>query len=305
MLATKIITIIGFGEVGSTVLANLNSAYTGVLFHIIDPHQSISGKILDTAHACAAMKNDLSVNEFELTNQSDVIVYAAGFSNQKGASRMSVAAANKELVFSVFSHLSLKPDCLILAITNPVDLVSSWIYEALKHANLVIGTGTSLDTFRMNFILAEREKIAIHDVNALVLGEHGQHMTLIPSHTKILSKNITDYYSTEEIALLMEELRYAATSIRLTEKATKYGVASAAQVIIQAYFSEYKTPIPCSVKVGKLGTNLFGCEEYVFMSLPCSIGNQDILIDEIDYEEKELEDLKLAAKFLQNHLLSV
>jgi L-lactate dehydrogenase len=305
MAPTKIITIIGFGEVGSTVITCLNSSFSGVLFHIVDPHQSISGRMMDAAHACASRKNDITFNDYEMTNQSDVIVYAAGFSNQQGVSRMSVAAANKELVFTVFEHLSLKPDCLVLAITNPVDLVSSWIYEALRHANLVVGTGTSLDTFRMNYMLAEKEQVSIHEVNTMILGEHGQHMTLIPSQCKLLSKGISHYYNEEQLTDLMVELRGAASKIRETEKATKYGVASAAQVIIQSYFSAAQTIIPCTVKLGKWGSSLFDCSENVFMSLPCFISNQEISVQEIEFQETELNDLKLAAKFLQNHLLSV
>lgn len=298
-MENKSICIIGFGEVGSTVASMLNGILHRSLFNIIDSSKEISGRFLDFSHACSVRRNDAIFNAFELIGDSDIIVYCAGYSNAKGESRLTVAQKNKQLAQELFAGLRLKPQTLAIVVTNPVELVSKWIYEALGHANFVVGTGTSLDSFRLDSIISEREALKNEEISTMVLGEHGQHMTIIPSQSFVHGKSLMHYYKADEIDRIYKDLLDSANSIRSTEKATKYGVATCVMSIVQAFFQDRKIKLNLSVKVNKYYSELLSVEENIYLSLPCEVGNEEIHILETPFTIEEIDALRLAAKHLQ------
>lgn len=295
------IACIGFGEVGSTCANLLNVKFKGVLFNIIDANEKISGRILDFSHACAVQENEVLFNDFESLAYSDLIIYSAGINNLKGQSRYSVAAENKKIIEQIFKPLTLKPTTLIVVVTNPVELTTRWIYEALNYSNLVVGTGTSLDTYRLNYLLARNENIPISEVKSLVLGEHGQYMTPIEAHTFIRNKSVIDFYSEKEKFKLYSELKGVATKIRETEKATKYGVACCVEKIVSSFLGSTCVTLPLSVLINQNYKDLLGISSNIFLSLPCVLKNSEIQIENtLVVNEHELLALKQAALHLEN-----
>jgi malate/lactate dehydrogenase len=229
-------TIIGFGEVGSLVGALINGRFNNSTLNIFDFPEEISGRILDFKHACACNNNTVLVNDKNSSRSADVVLYAAGYCNALGESRYTVAQKNKELIEQIFGDVQFKEDTLVIVVTNPVELASLWVHEALNGKHLVIGTGTSLDMFRLQFILSNFFQCPLDQIETLVLGEHGEKMVPIYSATTVNGKALTEIVSDEMLKQFTIELVNSASMIRKTESATKFGIAETCLKLILAYF---------------------------------------------------------------------
>jgi L-lactate dehydrogenase len=229
-----IFSVLGVGEVGSLISAKIISEFSGIQLNLVDPRKDISGKILDLSHAAAAQNNELRFNDLDLLRESDYIIFTAGFSNSRAVDRNSVLAQNKALVESIFKDLQLKASVKIIVVTNPVDLISQIIYEFLEHKYTVLGTGTSLDSYRLQYLLAKKFELSPALVSALVLGEHGSDMLPVYSKSYIKGKVASDLLSAQEQIEISTALKQSATEIRKTEDATKYGVSMAVLQILKA-----------------------------------------------------------------------
>lgn len=306
MNAKLIFTIIGFGEVGSTVASLINTRFESVFFNIVDPSLEISGRILDFSNACSVKRNEVFINDEHLTNLSDFVIYCAGFCNDIGASRNQVAQKNYLLVNEIFNHLKLKANTCVIVVTNPVELVSRWIYEALNKSNLVLGTGTSLDSYRMNDLIAENEDLSLLEIDSMLLGEHGEYLVPIFSISSIKNKFGFDEFTDEKKHSFLQEVKHTAKQIRQTEKATKYGVSECVIAILRAFIEKENLQISLSVMINDFYKNLLQIKDNIFISLPCRISNENITIVNLESLEKnEIDALIQASRHLsETHKLS-
>jgi malate/lactate dehydrogenase len=289
-------TVIGIGEVGSTVASLINSNFSGISLHLVDIHPSRNGKVLDLQHAGACNRNKISYNDPDSLSSSDIIVFTAGYSNVHGESRNSVSSKNKELVRSVFKDVQLKPDVTIIVITNPVEPVSHWINEATGKRYRVIGTGTALDTFRMKFLLQERFKCDPDQIETLVIGEHGQNMVPLYSSTTVKGIPVRSLISDEEWDKLENELKQSAFLIRETEKATKFGVAETSVFLIKVLLSTEECILPVSIPF----TDRDHSELYV--SLPVRISLNKVEIAPFEMTDSEKEKFQAAVRSIAGNL---
>lgn len=302
----QIISIIGIGEVGAIVASLLLSKFTFATFNLIDVNANeMHGKLLDLEHAAAARNNNIVVNDNALLCESQIIVYTAGYGNSVGMDRNSVAARNKEIVHQIFKGKNLLKSAVIIVVTNPVELISHWISELFDHKILVLGTGTSLDTFRLQYLLAKHFNVGVETVEALVLGEHGKHMLPIFSKCQVSNKAVDTLLSEQEKEVLLSNLKSSATSIRKTEAATKYGVSECVCQIVEHLMSD-ENSIPLSVKINTFYKELLQIQEDIFISLPCSVSKTGVsIVNSSDYTNKEMEELKSAANALKSLLHQV
>lgn len=289
------VAIIGFGEVGSTVAVLINSSLTTVNFSIYDPNPLIYGKYLDFSHACAVQENDVSLNHDENLNCADYIIYCAGHSNQKGESRESVAEINKQMLQFIFDKSKIKKETKFIVVTNPVEKITKCLQEIFPKNN-VVGTGTSLDTFRLNWIVSQKLNLPISSVKSLVIGEHGQFMTAIFSKSFINNTNFLKFYSEQELFELSNELKNMATKIRETEKATKFGVAECVVHVLKAFLGSFDITTPLSVKINDSYSTYFqNHDSNLVLSLPCQIIKGELsILNFTDFSENELKNVKKA-----------
>lgn len=286
------ISIIGFGEVGSTLAALINTRFENVFFNLFDTSTELSGRILDFSNACAINKNEVFENDKQLLEESDFVFYCAGYSNKKGQSRNEVASNNYQLVQEIFRPLRLKSTAIVVVITNPVELVSRWVYEALFRSNLVIGTGTTLDTFRFNDTIADKENFNISEIKTLLLGEHGEKMVAVLSHSTINSKLISRQLSEEKIEYYLQLVQNSANKIRETENATKYGVSECALLILKGFLENKHIQTPLSVLQNNYYREKLIDLKETFISLPCQIKNGQLSVLDIELSEGEIEAMK-------------
>lgn len=290
------ISIIGIGEVGSVLTAMLLARLRRTDINLVDTDTNLSGRLLDLRHAASLHDNTLHFNDQALISSSDFIFFCAGLSNPRNASRYTVARGNQEIVAEVFGKLPLKTGTTVVAVTNPVELVAQWISDLYEHRIRVLGTGTFLDTIRLKYLVAEHLDIPIASVQALVLGEHGRQMTPIYTHTLVDGRPVKEILDESELATITARLKGSATSIRQTEKATKYGVAQCALEILEAIHFKRETYMPLSVLASEEYKRLFDLQDELFLSLPCYIKEGDLIIDEsLGFSEAEFDQLRLAA----------
>jgi L-lactate dehydrogenase len=294
------VLIIGFGAVGSMVGALLNASLTNAHFYILEPSSSSKGRILDFCHACACENNEVTLNDSESIQKSDFIIYCAGYSNEKGTSRETVSSQNKQLLLELFQKQTIKKTTSIIAVTNPVEKITKWI-QALFPNNLVVGTGTSLDTYRLNYLIAQRTKKPISAVNTLVVGEHGQMMTPIFSKSTINNETLDKIFTPEELDQLLEELKNSATLIRETEKATKYGVAACVQKITLALLGKTILETALSIQLDLHYKKMFDLDdELIVASVPIKIENKKLKIVALqDLTKNEYVQFKAAILHLK------
>lgn len=288
------ISIVGFGEVGSTLASLLNTTFKNVTFYVLDLNSNLSGRIMDFSHACASEKNEVLWNYPTALEQSDFIIYCAGYSNQKGESRDTVAASNKELVHQIFNSHNIAVHTKIIVVTNPVEKITKCLQELLPD-NLVVGTGTSLDTYRLDYLVSKKLNVSLSSVKSLVLGEHGQHMVPIFSASFVDDISFEKLFTLNELEELLLQLKNAATIIRETEKASKYGVSECVCKIVKAFVGIENLEIPLSIKLNSFYKDLFQINEEAILSLPVKIYNKKLTINmNSTYSEKEFKALKTA-----------
>jgi L-lactate dehydrogenase len=284
------ITVIGCGETGAIISALLLSKFDRITLNILDPEENISGRILDLEHSATCSGSKILWNDFKSASDSDYLFFTAGTRGEKGEDRSEKAKENRELIASVFNQFKPKEHSLIINISNPTEVMSYWISEHLEGRNLVVGTGTSLDTFRLQNIIAKHLDKPIHNINTMVIGEHGSNMIPLWSQTTATGDLISDIISEKQLKDLTTELKNSATEIRKTEVATKYGVSQCAVSILLNYISPHKTILSISYPTSKIEQL---DSDNIFLSWPCKIGNSAISAEEnIKMNKSEMDQLK-------------
>ena len=263
-----IITVIGFGNVGKTI-ATLLLPYQNHAFqiNIIDPNKTTRGALLDFEHG-AQLYDDhqVSHNSTELFNQSDFIFHCAGASVPKGCSRLVTSQASIEITETIFKNFTPQKEPFIIVIANPVEIIS---YITQKITNLpkqnIIGTGTLIDSIRMNYIV-KQNRPNIYYANAILLGEHGS--------TAFLSKQLSDVnglpfqktFNDSTLNNLLKTVHDSAEKIKETQNATIYGVSHCAIQIFELLLSEQGANLPVSTFIPKHLSTLIGYSD-IYLSL--------------------------------------
>jgi len=182
------ITVVGAGNVGATAAHWLASKELGdvVLVDIVEgvPH----GKALDLAETAPIEGFDVSLtgaNNYDDTNDSDVVIITAGLPRKPGMSRDDLLKTNADIVSKVVDEISRRsPDSVLIIVSNPLDAMCQ---VALKRSGFpkhrVIGMAGVLDSARMRSFLAEALNVSVENVTAFVLGGHGDTMVPLPRYS--------------------------------------------------------------------------------------------------------------------------
>lgn len=274
------ITIIGYGNVGRVLGTLLLGTDYAIDLNIVDPSDHLSGAFLDLEHAMVLQPwKRLHFNDMKRFEESDYLFFAAGVPSEHGASRLTTVKDNTRLVKTIFSGKSLKPSMRIVAITNPLDVITAAL---VKHSGLpkdqIIGTGTFLDSKRLEYFLAKGAKVDGSQVKALVLGEHGESFVPILSHSSFQGKPIlsSKYFSENVIEKAVYQTHHAAFEIRKTEPGTSMAVAHCALRLMEFWMQEVETLVPVSVLLDATHCNWLELENSICMSVPVFISQKGV-----------------------------
>ena len=247
------VVLIGCGNVGmSYAYALLNQrTYVNKLVLIDLNKDRIDGEVMDLNHCLAYAPSKISISngEYEDCKDARIVVIAAGAAQKPGETRMDLihknAAIFKDIVDKVMSSGF---NGIFVVATNPLDVMTylTYKYSGLP-ASRVIGTGTSLDTARLQLIIGKKMCINPKNVQAYVIGEHGDSEFIPWSNANISLQNIKEFFSKKELDEIEDDVRNAAYEIINRKGATYYGIGMAMVRITNAILGNENIIIPLSV----------------------------------------------------------
>jgi len=300
------VTVIGFGNVGRVLTTLLLGSNHGLHLNVMDPADGLSGAFLDMEHSMGMHPNKrLYFNDFTMMEQSDYLFFTAGVPSDHGASRLTTVADNTRLVKDIFSERKLKSTACIIAITNPVDVVTAALihYSGLPWSQ-VVGTGTFLDSERFSYYLAQNASLDYAEIDALILGEHGESFAPMLSHSFYDNKRILEhrYFTKEIVNKALYQTHHAAFEIRKTEPGTSMAVSHCAIRIMEYWMCEEETKVPISVLLDKKHVDWLGLKHPICMSIPVKISSKGIRrVKPLELNKQEFDQLKKSAETLQQY----
>ena len=257
------VTVVGAGNVGATTALRIQQlGYANVV--LVDVVEDLpQGKGLDMLEAGPVTGTDASVtgsNSYDESADSDVVVITAGIARRPGMSRDDLLLTNMRITSSVTEQVVMySPDCIIIAVTNPLDAMVQNIYETSGFPrNRVFGMAGILDTARFRTFIAEELNVSVEDVQALVLGGHGDDMVPLVRYTSVGGIPITELMTEEKIDQLVARTRAGGGEIvaLLKEGSAYYAPSAAITQMVEAVLLDKKRVLPaCAYLEGEYGIN--------------------------------------------------
>ena len=257
------VTVVGAGNVGATTALRIQQlGYTDVV--LVDVVEDLpQGKALDMLEAGPVTGTDARVtgsNSYEESADSDLVVITAGIARRPGMSRDDLLLTNMRITSSVTEQVvKYSPDCIIIAVTNPLDAMVQNIYETSGFPrNRVFGMAGILDTARFRTFIAEELNVSVEDVQALVLGGHGDDMVPLVRYTSVGGIPITELMAEEKIDQLVARTRAGGGEIvaLLKEGSAYYAPSAAITQMVEAVLLDKKRILPaCAYLEGEYGIN--------------------------------------------------
>lgn len=258
-----------------------------VFVDIPDKEAETVGQAADTNHGIAYDSNTVvTQGEYADTAGSDVVVITAGIPRSPGDTRLDLAADNAPIMEDIGASLAEHNDDFITVTTsNPVDLLNRHLYETGdRPREQVIGFGGRLDSARFRYVLSQRFDTAVKNVEATILGEHGDDQVPVFSKVRVDGRDQT--FSPEERETILESLQQSAMDVIERKGATEWGPATGVAHTVEAILEDTGEVLPCSVVLD----GEFGHSETAF-GVPAKLGRsgvEEIIEWELDDAEREL-----------------
>lgn len=274
----KKITIIGAGNVGATAAhwAVVRSLGDVVLLDVVEGIPQ--GKALDLWQSGPVENFAWSVkgtNDYTDSAGSDIVIITAGLARKPGMSRDDLLAKNVAIVKTCTEEaVKYSPDCVLIVVTNPIDAM---VYTSFKVSgfprNRVIGMAGVLDSARYRTFLAEAIGVAPMDVNAMVMGIHGDNMLPLVRLANVTGIPITDLLSKEQIDEIVKRTQMGGIEIvnHLKTGSAFYTPGLSAIEMAEAIVNDSKRVLPCAAYLeGEFGIS--GC----FLGVPVVLGSKGV-----------------------------
>ncbi len=251
----------GSGRVGSTLAMILAQRNIDDIT-LVDVIQGLpQGEALDLSHMAAELGIDVKIkgaNDYSALDGADIVVVTAGLARKPGMTRMDLLLKNagiiKQVSLEVAKHA---PNSKVIMVTNPMDAMT---YVALKTTGFgkkrVLGMGGMLDLSRFKQLLSEDLRVSRASINALVIGEHGESMTPLPSCTSINGIPLKQMLTDAQITQAIEKTRKVAAEVIALKGATFYAPANGIARMVEAIRYDKKMLLPVSAFVeGEYGVS--------------------------------------------------
>jgi malate dehydrogenase len=285
------VTVVGAGNVGATcadVLAKREIANEIVLLDIKEGFAE--GKALDIWQTSPINLYDSrtigSTNDYSKTADSDVVVITSGLPRKPGMSRDDLIATNAGIVKSVTENIvKYSPNAKIIIVSNPLDVMTYCAFLAAKiNPNHIFGMAGVLDTARYRAFLAEELNISPKDIQAVLMGGHGDTMVPLPRYTTVGGIPVTELISTEKLDEIIERTKFGGGEIvKLLGTSAWYAPGAAAAQMVEAIVRDQKRIFPvCAWLTGEYGL------KDIYLGVPVVLGKNGIeRIIELDLNAEE------------------
>ncbi len=285
------ITVIGAGNVGATV-ANV-VAHKDIANEVIllDIKKGVAeGKALDIWQSSSINNFNTRVrgvtNDYLATKGSGMIIITSGIPRKPGMSRDDLIKTNAGIVKEVTERsIKYSPDAIIIVVANPLDVMTYAAFKtAKKHKNKVFGMAGTLDTGRYKAFLANALDISPKDINALLLGGHGDTMVPLPRFTSVAGIPVTQLLGDTELDAIVNRTRKGGGElVGLMGTSAWYAPGAAAAQLAEAIVEDQKRVFPvCAYLEGEYG------HKNIYIGVPAVIGKDGIKeIIQIDMNKEE------------------
>jgi len=273
-MARPKITVVGAGNVGGTTAQRLaeKDLYDVVL---VDIAKGVpQGKALDISQAgpvCGYNTHVVGTNEYTETAGSSIAVITSGMPRKPGMSRDELLATNAKIVKSVVTELVARsPEIILILVTNPLDAMVhvARTVSALPKSR-IIGMAGVLDSARMRTFIAAELNVPMTDVQAMVLGGHGDTMVPLPRYTTVKGRPVSELMAKEKLEAIVKRTRDGGAEIvgLLKTGSAFYAPSASAVAMVDAIHKDQKQVMPCAV----LCDGEYGLKNVV-VGLPVKIG---------------------------------
>jgi malate dehydrogenase len=301
---TKVSVIGAAGTVGAAAGYNIalrDVADELVYVDIPDQRDTTIGQAADTNHGVAYDSNTtVRQGEYEDTAGSDVVVITAGIPRQPGQTRIDLAGDNAPIMEDIGSSLDeYNDDYVSITTSNPVDLLNRHLYESGdRDRHTVVGFGGRLDSARFRYVLSERFDVPVRNVEASILGEHGD--AQVPVFSKVRVDGTDPDFAPDEREDILESLQQSAMDVIERKGATQWGPATGVAHVVEAVLRDTGEVLPGSVVLD----GEYGYEDTAF-GVPVKVGAdgvEEVLEWELsDYEAELMDEAaeKLAGQYAE------
>ena len=296
------VTIVGAGNVGATTAQRIHQlGYADVV--LVDVVEDLpQGKALDMLESGPVVASDASIigsNGYEESAGSDLVVITAGIARRPGMSRDDLLLTNMKITSAVTQEVvKYSPDTIIIAVTNPLDAMVQNVYETSGFPrNRVFGMAGVLDTARFRTFIAQELDVSVEDVQAYVLGGHGDDMVPLVRYTTVGGIPISELLDEDQIQALVERARQGGGEIvaLLKQGSAFYAPSASITQMVEAVLLDKKRILPaCAYLEGEYGIN------GLCVGVPVKLGANGLeQIIEIRLTDDEQAALKRSAASVQ------
>ncbi|ABQ88689.1 malate dehydrogenase [Roseiflexus sp. RS-1] len=302
------ISIIGAGFVGSTAAHWIASKELGdvVLVDIIEGVPQ--GKGLDLLQAGPIEGFDVKItgtNDYSATAGSDIIVVTSGAPRKPGMSREDLIRVNADITRDCISKAApLSPNAIIIMVNNPLDTMTYLAKQVSGFPkNRVVGQAGVLDTARYRTFIAMEAGVSVEDIQAMLMGGHGDEMVPLPRFTTISGIPVTEFISKERLDAIVDRTRKGGGEIvNLLKTGSAYYAPSAATVqMVEAILRDKKRVLPCSCYLeGEYGLN------DIYFGVPCVLGAGGVeRVLELPLNDEEMALVKKSAEAVSSSIAAL
>ncbi|XP_043784034.1 L-lactate dehydrogenase-like isoform X2 [Apis laboriosa] len=303
------VTVVGVGNVGMACTISLLAKNISSDLALVDMvEDKLKGEMLDLQHGSSFLRN-AKINastDYSITANSSVCIVTAGARQKEGETRLDLVQRNTDIFKKIIPELvKYSPNTILLIVSNPVDILTyvAWKLSGLPK-NQVIGSGTNLDSARFRFLLSEKLKVAPTSCHGWMIGEHGDTCVPVWSGVNIAGVRLRDLDETvgtdddkENWNEIYKKVVGSAYEVIKLKGYTSWAIGlSAAQIVSSILRNSQQVHA-----VATLVTGIHGIKDDVFLSLPCTLGENGVnTIIQQSLTDEEMYLLQKSAETIYN-----
>jgi len=314
MIGKRKVVLVGTGFVGMSMAYSILSQGTSsgvnelVLVDVLK--DKAIGEAMDLCHGlpCSSSHMKIKAGDYDECEDADIVVITAGLNQKPGQTRLELSEANAKIMKDItIQVVNSGFKGIFLIASNPVDLMTKVVQEVSKFpTSRVIGSGTTLDTARLRFMLGEYLNVSDKNVHAYIMGEHGDSSFVPWEHAYVGCKKVTDILedggkSFDDLDKIYVEVRDAAYEIINRKKATYYGIGLGLAKIVKTVMNDTNEILTVSAYLnGQYG------QEDLYIGVPAIInsnGARELL--ELELSKENQDRLDASAKILKDNMNNI
>jgi malate dehydrogenase len=303
------ITVVGAGNVGATTAQRVAEKELARTVVMVDVAEGIpQGKGLDQWESAPIEGFDTRIvgtNGYEETKDSDLVIITAGIARKPGMSRDDLLATNAGIVRSVSEQIAKSsPKAILIVVSNPLDIMC---YVAMKASGFprerVIGMAGVLDTARYRAFLATELDVSVRDIQAMVLGGHGDTMVPLISYTSVSGIPVTQLIDKAKLEAIVARTRSGGAEIvkHLKTGSAFYAPSAGAVQMAEAIVNDQRRILPCAAWL----QGEYGMKD-LFLGVPCKLGRRGLeKVIEVELTADEKAALQKSADAVRGPMAAI